>query len=1027
MKRLFAYALLITASSAFGQPAWSPPALDTFIVEFRDAPAALAKKSINYRAALTRFRADLTAISRQAEVRHEYFRVLNGAAVRASRAELAAIARLPYVKAVHPDVEVHTMAGPAVTQVNADAFWSAYSTRGKGVVVAIIDTGVDYTHDALGNGFGPGHKVAGGYDFVNDDNDPFDDNGHGTHVAGIIAGDSTVITGIAPDATLMAFKVLRASGSGTESDVIAAIERATDPNGDGDTSDHVDVANLSLGGAGGPDDPGSRAIDNATRLGVVFCIAAGNSGRYHGVSSPGTARSAITVGAVDDGDSMASFSSRGPTPKDMTMKPEVSAPGVSITSSFPGNRYVALSGTSMATPHVAGAAALLKALHHDWTPAQIKAALMTGSAWRDQEIMAIGAGRIDVSSAAALPLITDTPSIDFALDPVEQAKWSPSRTIRVTNNGQQTATWTASTTAPAGVAATLAPQTLTLDPGQSGTVTLSLDVDNAVVVAGSSFSIAGSIALNSAGNRVHVPWTFVKAVRAITTWDKEFAAVQWYDSAHTALIDATPIDANASEMLVSKAGDYDVAVFGSTLDDKSGALVRASLIWLERQHLDRDTTIATTEAQASHVIRGANVQISPDQTYAMMGRLVWPAGTPLTTLTIPALPLRELHVNDIAERNALFFDEAYVDFLNNEVQNLQHPPLAGVHADVTLLAQVVKSVPVQLLIPPPAAGDARITAGVVPNRGASGLAIQRAVSGTVWNGRLYLTPDADPTATPGIFFTVITDGQARYTTPLLHMIDGEVTGNVTANPRRYDGGTFIFGGGPRLAVATFTAGGNFIRPNLFVDLFGPRGETRTTDRPNTQVVLTTAAGTVKSRTFFYPASLDLSVKGPYTIEATNDGTQYPDLPLETKLTMKIDSSRADYTPPTLTAIYLVDGAGTAVRAATPHAAASLYFSAADFAYNPAKTYQQVRGEATTLSYRYAGAAAWTALPIVQVNEDSAGGLLYRADLSSVTNTDSARVDLKIDLQDNAGNTTSVVMQPAFTVGPEHPPRRRAAR
>src|SRR5205085_10369178 len=107
--------------------------------------------------------------------------------------------------------------------------------------------------------------------------------------------------------------------------------------------------------------------------------------------------------------------------------------------------------------------------------------------------------------------------------------------------------------------------------------------------------------------------------------------------------------------------------------------------------------------------------------------------------------------------------------------------------------------------------------------------------------------------------------------------------------------------------------------------------------------------------------------------------------------------------------------------------AQLYFSAADFAYTPSKTYQQIRGEATKLSYRYAGSETWTPLALVQVNEDSVAGLVYRADLSSATNTDSARVELKIDLQDNAGNTTSVVMQPAFSVGPDHPPRHRVVR
>jgi subtilisin family serine protease len=1012
MKR---FALLVLfAVPALAQTAWTPPPFDTVIVEFRDT---LAK---------THFRADLTSVARSAEVRREYVHVLNGVAVRASRKDVAAIARLPYVKSVHLDHEVQAMAGPATTQVNADLFWTSYGTRGKGVVVAIIDTGIDYHHEALGNGFGPGNKVAGGYDFVNDDADPFDDNGHGTHVAGIIAGDSSTITGVAPEATLIAFKVLRASGSGSESDVIAAIERAADPNGDGDTSDHVDVVNLSLGGSGGPDDPASRAVDNATQLGITFCIAAGNSGKYHSVSSPGTARQAITVGAVDASDGVASFSSRGPTPKDMTMKPEVSAPGVSINSSLPNNHYGFLSGTSMATPHVAGAAALLKSLHRDWTPAQIKAALMTGSAWHNQETMSIGAGRIDVAAAASLPLAIDTPSINFGLDAVEQAKWSASRTIHLINSGQDNATWTVSTTTPAnGVAVTISPQTLTLAPGETGAVTLSIDVDNAATVVGSSLSSAGVLTLKTPATNVHVPWTFVKAVRAIVSWDKEFASMQWIDSAHTAFTESTPIDSNASEVLLPKAGDYDIAVFGTALDD-DGALLRASLIWLEHQHLDRDTTIATTEAQASHVIRGMHVQTASDRIYGMMGRLIWPAGT-LASLPIPPLPLTELHVNDIAAQDALVLDEGYIDFRNNEVYALQHAPLSGVSDDVTLVAQNMKSAPVQLFIPPPQTTDARLTVLMVPNRGSSGLTVQHLLNSTMWSGRIFVTPDVDPAITPGIQFVVASDGLTRYTTPLLHMIDGEVTANTTADPHRFDGDTFIFGGGPRLPVATFTPGGIAVRPNIFVDFYGPRGEVRTPERVNTQVSIMDAAGKLKNKTFLYPATLDLSAKAPYTIEATNNTIQWPDVPMNTTVTMNVDSSRADYTPPTLTSIYLVDGAGVALRSAAPHAAAQLYFSAADFAYTPSKTYQQIRGEATKLSYRFSGSTAWTPLTLVQVNEDSVAGLLYRADVSGATNVDAAKVDLKIDLQDNAGNTTSVVMLPAFSVGPDHPPRRRVTR
>src|SRR6266542_308035 len=295
------------------------------IVEFRDAPMAqLAARSLHapiaaYKAAFQRFRADIASVE-NAEVRWEYFETFNGVSMSVPRGALAKIRALPYVKAIHPDVEMHALQDatpPAnIKQVKADEFWSMFGTKGAGVVIAIIDTGIDYTHPAVAG------RVIGGYDFVNKDNDPMDDHFHGTHVAGIAAGNSDTLVGVAPEASLIAVKVLNASGSGSESDVLAAIERTVDPNGDGNMSDRVDVANLSLGGGG------------------------------HTIGSPGNARGAITVGAVDAFDGMASFSSRGPNMKDLAVKPELCAPGVSIISSLPGGRYGSLSGTSMATPHV---------------------------------------------------------------------------------------------------------------------------------------------------------------------------------------------------------------------------------------------------------------------------------------------------------------------------------------------------------------------------------------------------------------------------------------------------------------------------------------------------------------------------------------------------------------------------------------------------------------------------------------------------------------------------------------------------
>jgi subtilisin family serine protease len=1064
MKRSLAAALALVSLSALGQSTFDPnirieradgseelipvnaPVTDSVIVEFRDAPLAVAAKAAlpDYRATFVRFKADLAQTAIPAEVQWEYSRAFHGAAVRVSRSAVAAIAALPYVKRVHEDLEMHTMAGAATGQIGADKVWSTLGTRGKGVVVAVIDTGVDYNHEALGKGIGPGFKILGGYDFVNRDGDPFDDNGHGTHVSGIIAGDSATITGVAPEASLMAFKVLGAGGSGKESDVIAAVERALDPNGDGDLSDHVDVINLSLGGNGNPDDPGSRALDNASQAGVVVCVASGNSGRYHAVASPGTSRQAITVGAVDGNNAVASFSSRGPTPKDLTMKPEIGAPGVSINSSLPGNRYGTASGTSMATPHVAGACALLKALHRDWTPAQIKMAIMINAGFTDQETMGSGSGRLDVYSAATGPLAIDKSSIDFGLDPLQKASWSPSRTFRVTNRSEQTLTYNVNSSDGQGIGAVVSPPTLTLAPGAGADVTLSIDIDNSnTPVNPKSFSSGGMISLTNPAGTIHVPWTFVKAVRATVTWDREFVTVVWLDGLRTTVYDAVYLDSTSSETLLAKPGNYDIAVFGSRVSE-SGSLTRASLIYLEGKELDGDVTIATSEADASNAIRGLTatpdgkpLQIAGEQTYALSGRLIWPTAA-LRSLSIPPLPLHELRVNDISDQNTLLINETYIDFRGNTLYALQHPAMKGITDSVNLIAGNMKSANLQLLIPPAAKLDAKLVVQIAPTahpgESAVGMSITRPMSDTVWNGRIFLTPDADPSYSINIVFTVSGDGITHYQTPPLHVADGDITTSAVAMPWLYDGDVFIFGSGPRWASTTFSGVTSTLRPSVAIDFFGPHGEVRATERARTLVATYGADGKLTGSGVRYPAPLDFFTKGHYTVEATNDALQWPDLPVQTKLILDLDSTRGDYLPPTVTSLFVADQAGRAIRTLAPKGSASLYFSAADYRYAPAKTYQSVRAESTAVSYRYAGTTAWTPLLVTQMSEDLGvegrvgGGILFRTDLSSVAaNVKSARVELKIDLADAAGNTSSLLMMPALTVGPEYPARRRATK
>src|SRR5690606_13064535 len=155
--------------------------------------------------------------------------------------------------------------------------------------VAVLDTGIDYRHPDLGGCFGVDCKVVGGANFVEgeDSTDPMDYEGHGTHVAGIVAANGN-LKGVAPDAKLYAFKVLDNNGNGTDSAIIAGLERAADPDGDPLTDDQVDVINMSLGGWGGADSPLSEAANAAMDAGIVVVVAAGNEGGgYSTIGSPG--------------------------------------------------------------------------------------------------------------------------------------------------------------------------------------------------------------------------------------------------------------------------------------------------------------------------------------------------------------------------------------------------------------------------------------------------------------------------------------------------------------------------------------------------------------------------------------------------------------------------------------------------------------------------------------------------------------------------------------------------------------------
>ncbi len=259
----------------------------------------------------------------------------NGVMAGLSMPKAGAFVQNPMASAIAAQRKEETW---GINRVHAPAAWPI--TEGKGVKVAVIDTGIDASHPDLSG------SVDGGYSAITKTENPADyqdDNGHGTHVSGTIAGhrDGKGVVGVAPKARLYAVKVLDADGSGNLSDVIDGIVWAA--------KNHMDVANMSLG-APVDSEAMHRAVRFARGSGVVIVAAAGNSGQS--VGFPGAYDDTIAVAASDSADKLAGFSSRGP-------EVDFIAPGVDVLSAKMGGGFASYSGTSMASPHVAGLAALV--------------------------------------------------------------------------------------------------------------------------------------------------------------------------------------------------------------------------------------------------------------------------------------------------------------------------------------------------------------------------------------------------------------------------------------------------------------------------------------------------------------------------------------------------------------------------------------------------------------------------------------------------------------------------------------------
>jgi subtilisin family serine protease len=468
-----------------------------------------------------------------------YSVVLDGLAVVVPRSQLGRLGSTPGVERVWPNVTYRPLLDRSPGLIGAPQMWGmpSFSTAGNGIKVAIIDDGVDQTHPffnpagyTMPPGFPKGNaayttaKVIAARAFPAPGTSwryaklPFDpkESEHATHVAGIAAGDYSPnaiagrgpLSGVAPRAYLGNYKVLTYPTenfglNGNAPEIAAGVEAAV--------KDGMDVINLSLGEA--EIDPArdlvTTAINAAADSGVVPVIAAGNDFEDFGrgsVSSPGNAAKAITVAAVTKQLAIASFSSSGPTPVSLGMKPDVAAPGAEITSSVPPSNgtWASFSGTSMASPHVAGAAALLLQRHPDWTVAQVKSALvLTGkpvpSVANELPTTRTGGGLVQVPTANT-PLIFAAPAdLSFGL---LRTGSQATRSVTLTDAGGGAGAWTATVALQGGPScATVAVPPTVAVPGR-------LDVTAAASASAPEADVTGFVVLTLGSTTRRIPFWF---------------------------------------------------------------------------------------------------------------------------------------------------------------------------------------------------------------------------------------------------------------------------------------------------------------------------------------------------------------------------------------------------------------------------------------------------------------------------------------------------------------------------------------
>lgn len=1046
-----------------------------WIVEFTEEPLFQARKrnprfsrdSFDQAQRFTRFLNDLLQIYQHSpyastveapKIIRQYYRLYYGVAASFPGILKSKLEQLPYVKKIHKDLEVRTCLNESISQIKADQVWEQLDVTGEGMIVGIIDTGIDYLHESLGGGYGPGYKVINGYDFFNDDDDPMDDFGHGTHVAGIVASDHEDYRGVAPDALLYGVKALGANGGGSLSDIITSIEWCVDPDGDEQTDDKADVINMSLSaGAGNAQDPISQAANNAVDEGVIVCAAAGNRGKYESIGSPAAARDVITIGATKDNTSIAYFSSKGPVRFQYFIKPEVVAPGVNINSTYLNNTFQPFSGTSMASPHVAGVCALIKQEDSELTPQAVKSLLMNNAGDMRERVMAQGAGFVDALKAVEQKVICIPGKLDFGRNDYKPGLWQEDSELTIVNRGNdlQEVTFSVEHELPQGVTIDIEPQSLSLEGLDTAIVQCDITVDNDMLEfpQHADYSVAGFLVAETSSESMELPWSFTTKNRTYMRFDKTNCDAIGGSPDHTpGYFDYAWL--NSKELFVDIIpGNYSYLFYHyhAKAQDQKGTqrvVLKSNLNLMELDTLEMNMN---QEAKYSVDYNAVDhngtplVDYASFFTYSAIHNIRFPEGVPIGYVS-KSLGQGMLLMNNIDPGFEMITAENAIDVEQAEKRTfvVNHGKITSLTQDTVLTNSPddYNKQPFKMLFSP-RHDEEYFSLGLMQRYNLTEYTISH-------SGDYLMTPVVNEAATATLHFIGNKLGEDGYSgslfgnistlefpyfyvmywlrsAPLYHSEgqnlmswDQKTIELATFNEKD----TVSIGNGPVIINGTLNYNREKSELTPLMRWYGPYLEDRWQDRFYTMVEVNDQQGNVVfSDTLMEDPVISLPT-GKYNISYTQDNYFIDQEDGFGKATMlqRTDLEKKDYIPPVVSSLRIVNEDGHTNPILKHNENAEIVFSAGDFAVREffgmssySFTYQGILKDSTQLFVRPSGMNSWDELDVQEIGENNFRGVVYQADISEYTNYEEMEFDVRICGVDSLNNSFDYKLEPAFKV------------